>query len=107
MRKAGKQGSKYYEDTVITLKSVYQLYLVKGLFRSRLCVFFPANISPEAEGKISTSVSLMPFYPHISEKISVFACIWRGESLFNFQTAQKISTPGQIIKRKEIHAYRI
>ncbi len=78
--------SKY---TVITGKSVYKWYLVKGLFHSRLCGFFPINISPEAEGKISTNPSLMELFPQISVNISVYTFTEQERSLLKFHNAQK------------------
>jgi hypothetical protein len=57
--------------TVITGQSVYQEYLEKGLFHSELCGFFPMKIFPEAEGKISTKLSLMEIFPHICKYLSI------------------------------------
>jgi hypothetical protein len=62
---------------------------VKGLFHSRLCGFFPINISPEAEGKISTNPSLMELFPQISVNISVYTFIEQKGSLLKFHNAQK------------------
>jgi hypothetical protein len=56
--------------TVIAVNSVYQLYLEKGLFRSRLCGFFPIKFSPEAEAKISTSLSII-FPIHIRKNVRI------------------------------------
>jgi hypothetical protein len=62
---------------------------VKGLFHSRLCGFFPINISPEAEGKISTNPSLMELFPQISVNISVYTFTEQERSLLKFHNAQK------------------
>jgi hypothetical protein len=62
---------------------------VKGLFHSRLCGFFPINISPEAEGKISTNPSFIELFPQISVNISVCTFIEQEGSILKFHNAQK------------------
>jgi hypothetical protein len=71
---------------------------VKGLFHSRLCGFFPINISPEAEGKISTNPSLMELFPQISVNILVYTFIEQEGSLLKFHNTQKLL--GENIKPK-------
>jgi hypothetical protein len=61
---------------------------VKGLFHSRHW-FFPINISPEAEGKISTNPSLMELFPQISVNISVCTFIEQERPQLKFHNAQK------------------
>ncbi len=50
-----------FEPLCYNYKVCYQQYLEKGLFQSIL----PVNISPEAEGKLSTNPSLMLLFPGI------------------------------------------
>jgi hypothetical protein len=62
---------------------------VKGLFHLRLCGFLPINISPEAEGKISTNPSLMELFLQISVNISVCTFIEQEGSVLKFHMDQK------------------
>jgi hypothetical protein len=58
--------------TVLTRKSVTSNTWRRCCFIQDYVGFFPINISPEAEGKISSNPSFMKLFLHISVNILVF-----------------------------------
>jgi hypothetical protein len=45
------------------------------MFHSGLCGFFPIKFFPEAEGKISTKLTLMEIFPRMCKYLSIYISI--------------------------------